>query len=96
MNLVCRYQGYGRGLALHQKRMHWAAEERVGFSCKRYGIGMETEGAKVNHQKNCAERREEGVRMECRNCGYWIAVGNYFRHDRRCLREIRWVGGEYG
>ena len=55
VNLVRRYEGCGRvcknkrRLALHQKRMHRAADERVGFSCERYGMGMETEGAKVNH-----------------------------------------------
>ena len=47
---VCRYEGCSkvctnkRGLDLHQKMMHRAAEERVRFSCGRCG-GLNTEGA---------------------------------------------------
>ena len=60
---MCKYEVCGRvcknkgGLALHHKRMHWAAE-KVGFSCKRYGMRMEMEVAKKNRQKICSEKME--------------------------------------
>ena len=105
MNLVCKYEVCGRvcknkgGLALHHKRKHWAAEKKVGFSCERYGIRMETEVAKKNHQKICLEKMEgEGraVRRECGNCGDWIVMRHYSRHVGRSLGEIGWVGGSTG
>ena len=56
---VCKYEGCGKVyknkgvLALHQKMIYRAAEERVRFSCERCGRGWDTEGAKVNHNKAC-------------------------------------------
>ena len=105
MNLVCKYEVCGRvcknkgGLALHHKRMHWAAEKKVGFSCERYGMRMETEVAKKNRQKICSEKMEgEGraVTRECGNCGDWIVVRHYSSHVGRSLGEIGWVGGSTG
>ena len=66
----------------------------MGFSCERYGMEMETEGAMVSHQKTCAEGRE--VRRECGNCGYWIAVGNCTRNVGRGLGGIGWLEGSTG
>ena len=81
---------------MHHKRMHWAAEKKVGFSCERYGMRMEMEVAKKNRQIICSEKMEgEGraVRRECGNFGDWIVVRDYSRHVGRSLGEIMWVGG---
>ena len=97
MNLVCKYEVCGRvcknkgGLALHHKRMQWAAEKRVGYCCERYGMRMKTEVTKKNRQKICSEKMEwEGreVRRECGNCGDWIVVRHYSRHVGRSLGRL--------
>ena len=97
VDLVCRYEGCGKvclskgGLTLHQKRMHRAAEDRVRFSCGMCGTGLETEGARANHEKTCGGGGGlVGGRRRCENCGSWGPAGNYARHVRNC------VGGAEG
>ena len=63
------------------------------FSCGRCDRGLETEGARVNHQRTCTGRGRGvvGGRRDCGNCRSWITVGNYARHVR-CLGRRGWVG----
>ena len=91
VDLVCRYDGCGKvckskgGLTLHQKRIHRAPEDRVGFSCDRCGVGLETEGARQNHRRTCRGGEVgEGNRRECGICQVWVSRKNYARHVRGC------------
>ena len=93
--LICRYEGCGRvckskaGRAIHEKRMHRMAEERVRFACDTCGMNVETAGAKLNHMKSC--RGGAGAiagRRECGVCGTWISHANYARHLRACERRM--------
>jgi hypothetical protein len=103
IDYVCRYDGCGKvckskgGLTLHQKRIHRAPEERVRFECSNCGVNVETEGAKVNHERTCLGGRVEANRRECVRCGTWITKGNYARHVRGCGRgDVGGVGEELG
>ena len=65
MVLECRYEGCGKicksraGLTGIKRRMHRAAEGKVGFRCGRCGRDMKTEGARKNHEKTCGGGRAE-------------------------------------
>ena len=89
-DLECKFEGCGMvcrsraGLTMHQKRLHRAAEERMRFQCGRCEKVLETEGARVNHERMCrGERILEDGRIECR-CGRRITKGNISRHRRGC------------
>ncbi len=89
---VCRYEGCGKvcrskaGLTNHQKRMHRVAEERVRFVCSICGMSVETEGARVNHERTCTGGASGvGDRRQCGRCNAWITKGNYARHVRGCV-----------
>ena len=88
---VCKYEGCGKvcrnkgGLIMHQKRVHRAAEERMRFPCARCEKVLETEGAKVNHERMCrGERTRENGRVDCGGCGRTVTIANIRRHRRRC------------
>ena len=74
------------------------AEKRVRFSCERYGMGMETELAKVKRQKTCSERREgkdEGLAGSAGIGGIALLWGITLGMLREALAD--WVGRrEYG
>ena len=89
-DLVCKFDGCGKvcrskaGLTMHQKRLHRAADERKRFQCERCETVLETEGARVNHERMCrGERILEDGRIECR-CGSRVTKANIRRHRRRC------------
>ena len=94
-DLVCKYDGCGKrclsraGLTMHQKRMHRAQEERVRFSCGMCGVSLETEVAKVNHERACTGGATGGDgRRECGWCGVWVTRGNMARHVRGCAEGM--------
>ena len=89
-DLECKFEGCGMicrskaGLTMHQKRVHRAAEERKRFKCGRCEKVLETEGARVNHERMCrGERVLEDGRIEC-GCGSRVTRANVSRHRRRC------------
>ena len=77
--MVCRNRA---ALTVHQKRLHRAAEERMRFKCEKCEKVLETEGARMNHERMCmGERLREDGRIECR-CGR--NRKNVSRHRRFC------------
>ena len=91
--LACEYEGCGKvckskaGLTVHQKIRHREAEERVRFPCDRCERVLETEVAKVNHERRCMGNRvREDGRIECGTCGRVISRPNVSRHRRVCRR----------
>ena len=94
IDLVCKFDGCGMvcknkaGLTVHQKRLHRAAPERKKFQCGRCEIELETEGARVNHERMCrGERVLEDGRIEC-GCGSRVTRGNISRHRNRCRMRV--------
>ena len=104
IDLECKYDGCGKvcrskaGLVNHQKRMHRAPNERVTFRCGRCGMEMETEVARVAHEKTCGGGGVDGRKRECELCGRWVSRPHYARHRRTCEErmgvQVRANGGE--
>ena len=89
-DLECKYVGCGKvcrnkaALTVHQKRIHRAAEERMRFKCGKCEKVLETEGARMNHERMCwGERIREDGRIECM-CGTIVSRKNVSRHRRFC------------
>ena len=79
--MVCRTRA---ALTVHQKRLHRAAEERKRFKCGTCEKVLETEGARMNHERMCmGERVREDGRIECW-CGKVVSRANVNRHRRFC------------
>ena len=63
MSLICEVEGCGKrcktkaGLAMYQKKMHKAMDERVTFTCERCGKMMDTEGVRTSHVHSALEKR---------------------------------------
>jgi len=90
IDFVCRYEGCGKvcrskaGLVMHQKWKHRAPRERVTFQCGKCGVNVETEVARMAHERTCGGGGVDGNRRECEVCGVWITKANYARHVRVC------------
>ena len=89
--LVCRYEGCGEefrnkaAMIIHEKRLHRAAADRVRFPCKRCGTVLETEAARINHERACrGDAVLEDGRRECGRCGSRVKRSNFARHARTC------------
>ena len=89
-DLECKYDGcvmacrHRAALTVHQKRLHRAAEERKRFKCGTCEKVLETEGARMNHERACmGERVREDGRIECW-CGRVVSRANVSRHRRFC------------
>ena len=110
-DLECKYAGCGMvcrnraALTVHQKRMHRVAEERMRFQCGKCEKMLETEVARMIHERMCrGERLREDGRIECR-CGKIGSRANVSRHRRFCgvleviveeREEMDVIGGEHG
>ena len=90
---MCRSKA---GLTVHQKWKHRVAEERMRFPCVRCERVLDTEGARVNHERMCmGDRLREDGRVECGRCGRAITRANISRHRRGC-RGVEEEGQDRG
>ena len=97
--MVCRYEGCGMicksraGLTIHEKRLHRAAADRKTFKCNKCGTELQTEGAKVNHERTCngggVSVGGQGDKRGCGLCGKEVSKQNYARHTRSCAAKQR-------
>ena len=95
--LKCRWEGCGKickikeGLAIHIRRMHYAAKANLEFKCGACGMKFKSENTMINHQKVCGGAPPPLTGREkrrCDRCNGEFSKANIARHRRNCIDVI--------